>query len=334
MNLSKRRLSIPMWRCGTPSPNIGRKRLKRQKASRNIPNRRELGRENQALRVFPLALIKIPGFQEKRRAQQKGGIPTPKLKLIILSAAFLFCLMGTASASGLWGPPQSVSRGTGGLHTGIGYGYSEDQYENDTVHTLRQNQVYSHLGYGARHWDIYRRIGISDLKIPDASRSTQGSTTTCKNDFKDKWMFFGTLGAKGFYPFNKTFGMGVFAQASHFFSDFPDEVFGDQNGVPFTAELKVKDFWDVNFGFGLQATVPKDIKIYIGSYLYHSEAKTSPSPNISALELLSKDRTIKTKGFAGGFAGVDLPIGKGFHLNVEGKYSKRFSAGAVITNSY
>lgn len=270
----------------------------------------------------------------KVRGQPKGGISTPKLKLIVLSAAFLFLLMGTASAGGLWGPPQSVSRGAGGLHTGIGYGYSEDQYENGAEHTLRQNQVYSHLGYGARHWDIYGRIGISDLKISDAFRSTQVSTTTSKNDFKDKWMFFGTLGAKGFYPFNKTFGIGVFAQASYFFSDFTDQVFGDQNGVPFIAELKVKNFWDVNFGFGVQATVLSGAKIYMGPYLYHSEAKTSPSVNVPGLVLLAEDRTLKTKAFGGGFAGVDLPIGKGFHLNVEGKYSKRFSAGAVITYSY
>ena len=164
MNPSKRRLSIPMWRCGTPLPNIGRKRLKRQKASRNLPNQRELGRENQALRMLSLGVDQDSRVSGKVRGQPKGGISTPKLKLIVLSAAFLFLLMGTASAGGLWGPPQSVSRGAGGLHTGIGYGYSEDQYENGAEHTLRQNQVYSHLGYGARHWDVYGRIAKQDDK--------------------------------------------------------------------------------------------------------------------------------------------------------------------------
>lgn len=257
-----------------------------------------------------------------------------KLKQMVLSATLLFLLMGTASAGGLWGPPQSVSREAGGLHTGIGYGYSEDLYKNDTEHTLRQNQVYSHLGYGARNWELYGRIGVSNLKISDAFRSTQGSTTTSKNDFKDEWMLFGTLGAKGFYPFAKTFGIGVSVQASYFFSDFSDQVSGDQNGVPFTTELKVTNFWDVNFGLGFQITVPKDIKMYIGPYLYHSELKKSPAANIPGLDFLAGEETLKNKAIAGGFAGVDVPLAKGFHLNVEGKYSERFSGGAVITYSY
>jgi len=74
--------------------------------------------------------------------------------------------------------------------------------------------------------------------------------------------------------------------------------------------------------------------MYIGPYLYHSEAKTSASANIPGLEFSAKDLTIKNKAIGGGFVGVDIPIAKGFHLNVEGKYSERFSAGAMVTYSY
>jgi len=257
-----------------------------------------------------------------------------KLNLIFISAAILFLCKGSAAAGGLWGPPQSVSREAGGLHTGIGYGYDQDKYKNDTEHVIRQNQVYSHLGYGARTWEIYGRLGVSELKISDAFRSSQSSTTTSKNDFKDQWSLFGTLGAKGFYPFHKNFGMGAFVQGTYFFSDFSDQVSGTQNGAPFSAELKVKNFWDVNFGLGFQATIPNDIKMYLGPYLYYSEAKTSPSAKISGIESTARDMTLKNKAIGGGFAGVDVPIAKGFHLNVEGKYSEMFSVGAAITFSY
>lgn len=267
-------------------------------------------------------------------SKRKGGNPTNIMKRILLSAFILFSTWGTASAGGPFGPPQSVSNEEGGLHTGIGYWYQEDKYKDSSDHVFKQNQIYSHLGYGARNWEVYGRIGGADLKISDAFRSTQASTTTSKDDFEDNWKFFGTLGAKGFYPFNKTFGIGAFLQGSYYFSDFKDQGSGTRNGVPFTAELKVKNLWDVNFGLGFQATVPKDIKLYIGPYLYYSEARISPSTNIPGLEFSAGNATIKNKTKGGGFTGVDIPLGKGFHLNVEGQYSERFSAGAVVTFSY
>src|SRR5659263_647784 len=120
------------------------------------------------------------------------------LKGILISAFILFAVNGTAAAGGLFGPPQLISKGAGGLHTGIGYGYHEDRYRKDTDHTIRQNQVYSEVGYGADHWGAYGRIGASDLKFLDTFRSTQASTTTSGNDFKDDRKFFGTLGGRGF----------------------------------------------------------------------------------------------------------------------------------------
>ncbi|MBP1697939.1 MAG: hypothetical protein H6Q41_3127, partial [Deltaproteobacteria bacterium] len=37
---------------------------------------------------------------------------------------------------------------------------------------------------------------------------------------------------------------------------------------------------------------------------------------------------------AGGFAGIDMPLGKGFRLNLETQFSDRFSAGAAVTFTY
>ena len=129
---------------------------------------------------------------------------TQNFPVIAVMILLILAIGPTATASGLFGPLQTVSRQDGGLNTAIGYFYHEDTYQNDTNHTIRQNEIYSQAAYGANNiWEIYARIGISDLKIFDIFNSTDASTTTNKNDFEENWKFFGTLGAKGFYPINK-----------------------------------------------------------------------------------------------------------------------------------
>lgn len=246
----------------------------------------------------------------------------------------LLAVNGTAAGGGLFGPPQSISKEAGGLNTGIGYRVYEDKYKKDTEQVIRQNQIFSQLGYGTQTWELYGRVGISDLKILGAFNSPQGSAATSKNDFEDNGEYFGTLGAKGFYPFNKTFGIGAFVQGSYYFTDFTDDVSGSFNGAPFRADLKVKNLWDVNLGIGFQAKVPFGIKLYIGPYACYSEAKTSFSQNITGLKFEPGDGTIKNTTNLGGFAGVDVPLARGFHLNVEGQYSERFSVGVAVTYSY
>jgi hypothetical protein len=176
------------------------------------------------------------------------------------------------------------------------------------------------------------RIGLSDVKISDVFRSAEASTATSRDDFADRWNFYGTLGAKGFYPFNSSFGIGAFVQGSYYFCDFADTVSGTRGGAPFTAEVKVKDLWDVNFGLGFQATVPKGIKLYIGPYLRYSEARMSLSPGVPGLESANDD--VKNAALLGGFGGADIPLGRGFRLNLEGQYSERLSLGAAVTYSY
>ena len=265
----------------------------------------------------------------------KGGSHTKSLKAIVISALMVLTIPGVAAAGGLFGPPQPVSKAEGGLYTGIGYWYHEDKFKSDTEYLIRQNQIYSEVGYGARNnWEIYARIGVSDLKVFDAFSSTNASTTTSKNDFEENWKFSGTLGGKRFYPINEIFGIGAFVQGTYYFSDLTDNVSGTRSGVPYTTELNVKNLWDVNFGIGFQATVPYGVKFYIGPYLYYSEAKVFQSANISGLRFSTGDTTIKNRTNVGGFTGCEVPLGKGFRLNVEGQYSERFSAGAAITYTY
>jgi hypothetical protein len=254
---------------------------------------------------------------------------------IALTALLIFAISPTAMATGLFGAPQTISKEAGGLNTAIGYWYHEDIYTNDNDHIIRQNEIYSQVAYGANNiWEISARIGVSDLKIFDAFSSSNASTTTNKNDFAENWKFFGTLGAKGFYPINKTFGIGAFIQGTYYFSKFTDGVTGTSGGKTFATDLKVDNLWDVNFAVGFQATLPCGIRLYGGPYIYYSEAKVSLADNIPGLEYAAGNVSIKNKSIAGGFAGIDIPLAKGFRLNMEGQYSERFSAGAAVSYIY
>ena len=254
---------------------------------------------------------------------------------IILSVFMMMVLCVPAFAGGPFGPPQPLAKDSGGLRTAVGYWYHEDKFDNGADHVIRQNQVYSEVAYGAgKAWEVYGRVGVSSIEIEDALSSVRPSTTSSKSDFEDNWKFFGTLGAKGFYPFNEIFGIGAFVQGTYFFRDADDNVSGMTGGAPYTMELRVTDLWDVNFGIGFQATLWRDTKLYAGPYVYYAEAQVSPAPAMSGVRLGSGDMTLQNKTNVGGFMGIDVPIAKGFRLNVEGQYSERFSAGAAITLVY
>jgi hypothetical protein len=257
------------------------------------------------------------------------------LKVIVLILFGILIVPGSVDASGPFGPPQPIVKGAEGLHTGIGYWFHEDRYKNGTEHVTRQNQIYSELGYGSRNrWEITGRVGMSDLKIIDAYSSSTASTATSKKDFEENGKFFGTVGAKGFYPFNERVGIGAFIQGTFYFNDYADTVSGTRNGAPFSVELRVRDVWDVSFGMGFQVAVPYNIKMYIGPYVHYSEFKISPSADVAGTAFASRGTTMKNKTGFGGFTGVEVPLAKGFRLNLEGQYSERLSVGAAVIYVY
>jgi len=267
--------------------------------------------------------------------ETKGGVPTQNFKIVMISLCLILAVRGVAAAGGPFGPPQPISKAPGGLHTGIGYWHDQDLYKNGTEHVVNQDQIYSEIGYGFKnYWEIYGRFGVADLKVTDAFRSQTAATITSKSDFYQDWNFLGTLGAKGFYPFNKRFGVGAFLQGSYQLNDASDTISGTQGGVPFTAELRVKNRWDMNFGIGLQSTLPYDVKLYLGPYVYYAEEKIWSSATIPGLAFPAGDTTLRNKTNFGGFAGVDLSMAMGFHLNLEGRYAERLSAGAAVTYAY
>ncbi len=260
---------------------------------------------------------------------------TKTFKVMVISIVIMLTIKGTVAASGPFGLPQPVSRPTGGLHTGIGYWLEENKFKNNEEYIIRQQQIYSELGYGfQKNWDLYARVGLSKIKLFDAFSPTTKATTTSKNDFEDNLKFFSTLGVKGFYPVHPAFGIGAFIQGTYYFSDFTDNISGIQGSVPFTVELGLKNLWDVNVGIGFHATVPWGINLYIGPYFYYGEAKVSPSANIAGLALTSGETILRNNTVFGGFAGIDAPLSRGFRLQVEGKYADRLSGGAAVTYAY
>ena len=74
-------------------------------------------------------------------------------------------------------------------------------------------------GYGTQTWELYGRVGISDLKSRTPSALRRVGLGLPKMIFKTTGVL-GTLGAKGFYPFNKAFGIGAFVQGSYYFTNF------------------------------------------------------------------------------------------------------------------
>lgn len=240
-----------------------------------------------------------------------------------------------ASAGGPFGAPQPLVREAGGLHTGIGYWFQEDRYMNGTGQTTRQNQIYSELGYGSRNgWEITARVGMSDLTLNGAFRSSSALTATARDDFEGGGKWFGSLGAKGFYPVSKAFGVGAFVQGTYSFNDLIDTVSGTSSGAPFSVGLRVGNFMELSFGMGLQATLRDGIKVYAGPHLRYSEFRISPSVAVAGIAHASGEATLKNRTGAGGFAGIELPLAKGFRLNLEGQHTERLSLGASLLYVY
>lgn len=255
---------------------------------------------------------------------------------IIAFAVFIIvAVCPAAEAAGLFGAPQTISRKSGGINTAVGYVFHDHTYENGSEHVIRQNEIFSHAAYGSKNiWEIYARIGLSDFKMPDAFTSTDAAVVTLKNDFKENWKISGTLGAKAFYPVGNVFGVGAFVQGTYYFSDIKDAVSGTDLGVPFIAELKMKNVWDVTGGAAVQLTVLRGIRFYAGPYFSYSEATISLAPGIPGMDYSTGKTSIRNKSLVGGFAGLNIPLAKGFRLNIEAQVTDRISAGAAISFSY
>lgn len=248
--------------------------------------------------------------------------------IVLFIALLLLSWTGEVPAAGPFGPPQPLVKDSGGLRTAVGYWHYEDKFENSTYYVIRQNQVYTEAAYGSRLWELSGRLGGADLTISDAFRSDVTGLSTSKNDFEGNWSLFGSLGGKLYFPIGPDFGFGAFARGTYIFNDYKDDVDVDFFGRRFRTEILIKDAWDADLGLGFQAKL-SGVILYAGPYM-----KICPTFKITAPGFRSGEMKITTTTDFGGYAGIDVPLTRVFHLNVEAQYSERLSGGAAISFIY
>jgi hypothetical protein len=266
------------------------------------------------------------------------------MKRVKLIVAILVLFMGGNMAyAGQFGAMEPVSE-YGKISLGIGYFYYSDKLEpKDTEGTwiswkkskVTQNQAYLQLGCGLfpKH-EIYLRVGGADIKVPDAFLTSADSPDIAgfKDKFKDSLKPFGTIGFKGGYNFAPPFGIGYFVNTS-LGSNYKDKTAGTYLGFSATQEMKIKRPWEVNLGVGLQGKIGEVI-LYAGPVVYWARSKVEWEGAIPGVGNISDSTTYKEKNNLGGFAGLRLPLGKGFNIEVESQLKSRFSAGGSLVYSF
>lgn len=266
-------------------------------------------------------------------------------KVIVIVAALVFVLASSLAYAGQFGAPEPTAK-EGKAALGVGYFYSQAKSKSKDSDgeefKATSNQAYLQLGYGlAKDWEAYVRVGGADLKIKEAFEFDNSTP-----DFKDGLKPGGTIGVKGIFKVNDSFGIGPFFQASisPSYKDTKtgtltiDDVDGDGNDDTINTEtLKIKNPWEVNFGIALQAKIGEVI-IYGGpvAYWQKSKGEVAISGTGSTGNPISGKTsfTFKEKNNVGGFAGLRIPLGKNLGIEVEGQLKSRFSMGGALTYAF
>jgi hypothetical protein len=255
-------------------------------------------------------------------------------KIVILSVLFVFAICSLAYA-GQFGPPEPTTK-EGKVAIGVGYFHSSAKLKpKDTKNwkeeRISQNQTYLQLSYGImKGWEVYLRAGGADLKaknlIDDPTVTRVGP-----KDFKDGFKPFSTLGAKGiiYENNNKSLSIGPFIQTT-LYSNYKDEWTRNELGWSDSGSITAKweKPWDVNLGISAQTKIGEVI-LYGGPFVYWYKVK-GVNEAMGSAGSNSDSTTFKEKNNIGGFAGVKVPLGKKFSVEVEGQMKSKFSAGAAI----
>jgi len=140
------------------------------------------------------------------------------------------------------------------------------------------------VAYGAKNiWEIYARIGVSDLKIFDAFSSTDASTTTNKNDLKKTGSFLALWEPRVFYPSTK------YSEWAPLFREHTTLVtlrtmLWDQWRQAFYSRPEGKKSLGRKFRCWISSYHSLWYQIICRPYVYYSEAKVSLAANIPGLE--------------------------------------------------
>ena len=253
---------------------------------------------------------------------------------------FALFAIGSMAHAGQFGPPEPTAK-QGKVAVGAGYFHSSAKWKPGKVNdewktkSIDQNQIYAQVSYGlVKDAEVYLRLGGADMKADIFNTTVDNSALSgFKSDLKDDMKPFSTIGAKGIVYRNKNFAVGLFVNIT-FYSDYNDKTAGTESGAAVMQEMNIKSQREINIGIGAQGKIG-DITLYGGPVAYWTKASVhrqwrEPSGRINSPE----DNTYKEKGNVGGFAGLKIPLGKNFSVEVEGQYKSDFSAGAALTYSF
>jgi len=254
-----------------------------------------------------------------------------KKSIFVVLLSILF--FATTAFAGQFGPAEPSAK-EGKFSVGAGYFYSTGKCKSDDAGwsdgKLTSNQIYAQVGYGvAKNAEVYLRVGESDLKASPAFASGTG-LTGFKNDFSDGFKPFATLGAKGLFKINSTFGIGPFVQATMMYQKFGDSTAGKVFGLGATQELELKNAKEYDIGIAFQEKV-SNVVFYVGPVAYWTRADTEFKLTVPGVGSTTSSTTYKEKNDVGGFAGVRIPLGKDLVADIEGQYKSDWSAGASLT---
>lgn len=261
------------------------------------------------------------------------------MKRIALVIVFLIFLVADSLVyAGQFGPPEPVSK-EGRLSLGIGYFYYSDRWEpKDSAwekSKVTQNQEYLQLGYSfIKNWEAYLRVGGADQKMTDMFDTSTDSPDLAgfNATFKDGSKPFGTIGVRGVFNITPSLGIGPFFQGS-FYSSYKDKTTGTFLGLSATQEMKVKKPREINLGVGFQSKIGK-ITLYGGPVAYWAKSRVDWEMIVPGVGTATASTTYKEKNNFGGFAGLRVPLGKAFTLEVEGQMKSELSGGASISYSF
>jgi hypothetical protein len=268
------------------------------------------------------------------------------MKKICGIVVVLLLILSSMAYADQFGPPEPQVR-EGQLALGIGYFYADEKLKpSDDSYlgtpgfwqkaSFTQNQAYLQASFGIlKDWEIFGRLGGADMRVKDAF-----DFKTSMDDAKDNLRVYGTFGFKGVLYRNPRFVLGPLSTftmgpvfKSSIYSNYNDSASGTIGGTAITSTYNVKEMWDANLAWSMQTKL-SSLTFFAGPFVYWKHAKASLDVIITGTGAFSDSTKYESDNWVGGFAGVRVPLTKHLSLEVEGQYTNKASAGAVVMYSF
>jgi hypothetical protein len=228
------------------------------------------------------------------------------MRNVVLAILLMTVLLaGTASAAGLFGPPEPLAD-PGKFSLDAGYTLDKTRMtQGDDRLGTRSNDYYLQGNYSfLKDWEVYGRAGAADMVVH--STDTQQRFGTSPN-------FFGSLGVKGVAYRCGNFAFGPFVEGS---------MYSNYSGI-------ARNQWESDFGVSAQYKI-KDVIVYGGPFGYFRQADSQLGLNPP----ISQD-DMKERSNIGGFLGLRFPIvQQTLFLTAEAQMRDRPGVGAALSYKF